>query len=185
MEKRRCAWVAQDDLLYQKYHDEEWGVPWKDERALFELLTLEGMQAGLSWRMILGRREEMRQAFHQFDPYRCAVLTDAELAAIMEMPGVIRHRKKVEMVRRNARAFLTFEGGFSDWIWSFVDHMPIISGQERLCETPLSHAIAQELKKRGFTFVGPKIVYSFMQAAGLVNDHEATCAYKQRLVFCP
>lgn len=176
MENKRCAWVPKDDPLYQKYHDEEWGVPLKDERALFELLTLEGMQAGLSWRLILGRREDLRKAFHNFDPSKCARLTDEELDAIMQMPGVIRHRKKVEMVRRNASAFLEFGGGFSDWIWSFVDHTPITGGKELICETPLSHAISKELKARGFTFVGPKIVYSFMQAAGLVDDHEAVCA---------
>jgi len=178
MKNQRCAWVPSDDVLYQKYHDEEWGVPLKDERALFELLVLEGMQAGLSWRLILGRREEMRKAFHNFDPCICANLSDEALDAIMEMSGVIRSRKKVEMVRRNAAAFLEFNGGFSNWIWDFVDHKPIIGGKELVCETPLSHTIAKELKSRGFTFVGPKIIYSFMQAAGLVNDHEYACICK-------
>lgn len=175
MEKKRCAWVPKDDPLYQKYYDEEWGFPLKDERALFELLVLEGMQAGLSWRLILGRREQLRAAFCHFDPHKCARLTDGELEMIMQLPGVIRNRKKVEMVRRNAEAFLEFDGGFSDWIWNFVDHTPIMGGGELICETPLSHAIAKELKQRGFVFVGPKIIYSFMQAAGLVNDRHSSC----------
>lgn len=182
MDKKRCLWVIENDSLYEKYHDEEWGVPVKDERALFECLVLEGMQAGLSWRLILGRREDMRRAFHDFEPKKCAELTEDDVDSIMEMPGVIRYRKKVEMVRQNARAFLKVQkerGSFSDFIWSFVKGDPIAGNWKSMedvpCESALSKEMAKELKKWGFTFVGSKTLYSFAQAVGLVNDHTMDC----------
>ncbi len=178
----RCGWVPADDALYCAYHDEEWGVPEWDSRALFEKLVLDGMQAGLSWRLILGKRDAIREAFAGFDPQILAEWGDDAVEAVLSNPGVIRSRLKTQGAVKNARAYLALEaerGSFSDYLWGFVDGAPIQNGWMRQedvpAKTPLSEAIAKDLKKRGFTFCGPVIVYAFMQAVGMVNDHLGTC----------
>jgi DNA-3-methyladenine glycosylase I len=178
----RCAWVPADDPLYIAYHDEEWGRPVRDDRRLFEMLTLEGAQAGLSWITILKRREGYRQAFAGFDAERIARFGEADVARLLADPGIIRNRAKVESTIRNARAFLALNeesGGFSAFLWQFVGGEPRInsprSSQEIPAETPESKAMSKELKRRGFGFVGPTVCYAFMQAVGMVDDHLLTC----------
>ncbi|WP_347248578.1 DNA-3-methyladenine glycosylase I [Zoogloea sp.] len=177
----RCAWCG-DDPLYQAYHDTEWGVPLHDDRALFELLTLEGAQAGLSWITVLRKRETYRQAFANFDPASVAVFTEADQAALMLNPGIVRNRLKISSTIDNARAFLAVQaefGSFDAWLWRFVDGQPIQNSLRSLAEaqasTALSDSLSKALKKRGFRFVGSTICYAFMQAAGLVNDHTTDC----------
>ncbi|MBL8460387.1 MAG: DNA-3-methyladenine glycosylase I [Zoogloea sp.] len=177
----RCAWCG-DDPLYQAYHDTEWGVPLHDDRALFELLTLEGAQAGLSWITVLRKRETYRQAFANFDPASVAVFTEADQAALMLNPGIVRNRLKISSTIDNARAFLAIQaefGSFDAWLWRFVDGQPIQNSLRSLAEaqasTALSDTLSKALKKRGFRFVGSTICYAFMQAAGLVNDHTTDC----------
>ncbi len=178
----RCSWVPKDDALYQKYHDEEWGRAVYDDGLLFEMLILEGMQAGLSWRTVLERRPLIKKAFCNLDPIKLVNLSDEELTVIMNKPGVIRHRLKTFGVRKNAKSFLDIQkkkGSFSKYLWNFVDHTPLIGKRTpkgiNLAQTPLSQAISKDLKKWGFTFVGPTIVYAYMQAVGLVNDHDRGC----------
>ena len=177
----RCAWCG-DDPLYQAYHDTEWGVPLHDDRALFELLTLEGAQAGLSWITVLRKRETYRQAFANFDPASVALFTEADQAALMLNPGIVRNRLKISSTIDNARAFLAVQaefGSFDAWLWRFVDGQPIQNSLRSLAEaqasTALSDTLSKALKKRGFRFVGSTICYAFMQAAGLVNDHTTDC----------
>ncbi|NUN92635.1 MAG: DNA-3-methyladenine glycosylase I [Verrucomicrobiae bacterium] len=177
----RCAWCG-DDPLYQAYHDTEWGVPLHDDRALFELLTLEGAQAGLSWITVLRKRETYRQAFAGFDPAVVATFTEADQATLMQNPGIVRNRLKISSTIDNARAFLAIQaefGSFDAWLWQFVDGQPIHNSLRSLADaqasTPLSDALSKALKKRGFRFVGSTICYAFMQAAGLVNDHTIDC----------
>ncbi len=177
----RCAWCGESPL-YQAYHDTEWGVPLHDDRALFELLTLEGAQAGLSWITVLKKRENYRAAFAGFDPARVAQFGDAETAALLANPGIVRNRLKIASTIDNARAFLAIQaefGSFDAWLWNFVDGRPIQntlgSIREIQASTPLSDALSKALKKRGFRFVGSTICYAFMQAAGLVNDHTTDC----------
>ena len=177
----RCAWCG-ESLLYQAYHDTEWGVPLHDDRALFELLTLEGAQAGLSWITVLKKRENYRAAFAGFDPALVAQFGDAETAALLANPGIVRNRLKIASTIGNARAFLAIQaefGSFDAWLWNFVDGQPIQntlgSIREIQASTPLSDALSKALKKRGFRFVGSTICYAFLQAAGLVNDHTTDC----------
>jgi DNA-3-methyladenine glycosylase I len=177
----RCAWCG-DDPLYQAYHDTEWGVPLHDDRALFELLTLEGAQAGLSWITVLRKRETYRQAFAGFDPAVVATFTEADQATLMQNPGIVRNRLKISSTIDNARAFLAIQaefGSFDAWLWQFVDGQPIHNSLRSLADaqasTPLSDALSKALKKRGFRFVGSTICYAFMQATGLVNDHTTDC----------
>lgn len=177
----RCIWVP-DDELYRRYHDEEWGVPLCDDRALFELLALEGCQAGLSWRTILHRREGYRRAFHGFVPDVVARFDLRDLDRLMQDPGVIRHRGKLAAIIRNAQAFLGLmerHGSFSDYIWSFVSGTPLVhhfTGPEEVpAQSPQSRAMADALRKQGFAFVGATTCYAFMQSAGLVMDHETSC----------
>ncbi|MCK6392978.1 DNA-3-methyladenine glycosylase I [Zoogloea sp.] len=177
----RCAWCG-DDPLYQAYHDTEWGVPLHDDRALFELLTLEGAQAGLSWITVLRKRETYRQAFAGFDPAVVATFTEADQATLMQNPGIVRNRLKISSTIDNARAFLAIQaefGSFDAWLWQFVGGQPIHNSLRSLADaqasTPLSDALSKALKKRGFRFVGSTICYAFMQAAGLVNDHTIDC----------
>jgi DNA-3-methyladenine glycosylase I len=181
-ERVRCGWASGGDPLYAAYHDDEWGVPLHDDRALFELLCLEGAQAGLAWITILRKREAYRAAFHGFDPARCAAMTDAELEQRMANPGIVRNRLKVFGVRKNARAFLALQaehGSFDAWLWGWVDGTPLIDARTGAgdvpASTPLAEAISKELKKRGFTFVGPTIVYAYLQSTGVVNDHVVSC----------
>jgi DNA-3-methyladenine glycosylase I len=178
----RCGWAAGGDPLYESYHDEEWGVPLHDDRALFELLCLEGAQAGLAWITILRKRDSYRSAFHGFDPERCAAMTDAELEERLADPGIVRNRLKVYGVRKNARAFLEVvaeHGSFDSYLWGWVGGKPLINARKGTgdlpASTPLAEAISKDLKKRGFTFVGPTIVYAYLQSTGVVNDHTVTC----------
>ena len=178
---RRCAWVS-DDPLYTAYHDQEWGVPCRDDRALFELLILEGAQAGLSWITILRKRENYRRLFDDFDAERIAAYDEAKIEALLADPGIVRNRLKVQATVTNARAFLALQrepGGFSDFIWSFVNGAPIRNRWPSIAEvpasTPESDALSKALKRRGFKFVGTTICYAFMQAAGLVDDHTVDC----------
>ena len=177
----RCAWCGQD-ALYQAYHDREWGVPLHDDRSLFELLTLEGAQAGLSWITVLRKRDNYRAAFAGFDPAQVARFGPADEAALLANPGIIRNRLKVASTISNARAFLAIQaefGSFDAWLWRFVDGRPIHNTWAELSQvpasTPLSDSLSKALRKRGFRFVGSTICYAFMQSAGLVNDHLTGC----------
>lgn len=177
----RCAWCG-ESLLYQAYHDTEWGVPLHDDRALFELLTLEGAQAGLSWITVLKKRDNYHAAFAGFDPALVAQFGDAETAALLANPGIVRNRLKIASTIGNARAFLAIQaefGSFDAWLWNFVDGRPIQNTLGSIAEiqasTPLSDALSKALRKRGFRFVGSTICYAFLQAAGLVNDHTTDC----------
>jgi len=181
VELQRCPWTGSDPL-YQRYHDQEWGVPLHDERALFELLLLEGMQAGLSWITILRRRDGLRLAFDGFDPARIATYDDARQAALVADPRIIRNRAKVAAAIVNARAFLAVKeasGDFSDLIWDTVDGRPRQNHWREMAEVPAltedSKRLSQRLLQLGFKFVGPTICYAFMQSAGLVNDHLVSC----------
>jgi DNA-3-methyladenine glycosylase I len=176
----RCSW-ATDDLLIA-YHDKEWAVPVHSDMILFEFLTLEGAQAGLSWETILRKRENYRKAFAQFDPARVARFTPARVERILTDPGIIRNRLKVASTVQNAKAFLRVQdefGSFDAYAWRFVDGKPIRNRWKTVAQipatTPLSDALSKDLRKRGFTFVGSTICYSFMQAVGLVDDHIAAC----------
>ena len=177
----RCGWCGDDDL-YVRYHDEEWGVPLRDDRALFEFLVLEGAQAGLAWITVLRKREGYRAAFDNFDPDKVARYSDRRLNQLLENPRIIRNRLKVFSARRNARAFLTVQeewGSFANYIWRFVDGEPVQNRWRSLSDvpatSPLSDRISKDLKGRGFTFVGSTIVYAHMQATGMVNDHLVDC----------
>lgn len=181
----RCSWAEDADATMQAYHDTEWGVPHHGDRALFELITLEGAQAGLSWRTVLARREAYRAAFHGFDIGRVAAMTDAALNAVLTEAGVIRHRQKIWSVRDNARAALAVieaHGSLDAWLWSFVDGQPIINRWRKAEQVPatteLSDRMSKALRKQGFRFVGSTICYAFMQATGMVDDHLATCTVK-------
>ena len=175
----RCAWVPDSDPLYVAYHDEEWGVPSRDERHLFELLVLEGAQAGLSWSTILRKREGYRQAFAAFDAARVAAFGPKDVERLMGDAGIVRNRLKIESAIANARAVGELDGGLSDLLWSFVDGSPKVNTWRTLAEIPAetaeSRAMSKELKRHGFRFVGPTICYAFMQATGLVNDHTVDC----------
>jgi DNA-3-methyladenine glycosylase I len=178
---KRCDWCG-DDPLYVAYHDSEWGVPLRNEQRMFEFLILEGAQAGLSWITILRKREGYRRAFHDFDVERVAALTDTELEALAQDPAIVRNRLKLNSARQNAQATLQlYASGTSlvDYLWGFVDGRPQQNRWSRMDEipaqTPLSQAISKDLRKRGFNFVGPTIVYALLQATGLVNDHLVGC----------
>lgn len=177
----RCGWPG-NDPLYVAYHDEEWGVPKHDDRRLFEDLVLDGAQAGLSWITILRKRENYRAAFDNFDPRKVAAYDEAKMAALLADPGIIRNRQKINSAVQNARAFLKIQaafGSFDAYIWQFVEGWPIQNQWRSLAEipaqTPLSETISKDLKQRGFSFVGPTIIYAFMQAVGMVNDHLVDC----------
>nr|WP_310616218.1 DNA-3-methyladenine glycosylase I [Pantoea cypripedii] len=178
---QRCGWVTQDPL-YLAYHDTEWGVPQTDKRALFEMLCLEGQQAGLSWITVLKKRENYQRAFHQFDPQAVAAMNEEDLDRLMQDSGLIRQRAKLSAIIMNARAFLAMEASgedFSRFIWGFVDNTPVLHNfsDYKLAPTTSDAAIAMSkaLKKRGFKFIGPTICHSYMQACGLINDHQTDC----------
>lgn len=180
-ERPRCRWCGSDPL-YVAYHDHEWGVPRRDDRYLFEKLLLDSAQAGLAWITILRKREGYRRAFCGFDPERIARFTEADQARLMEDAGIVRNRQKIASAVRNSRAWLALvsqEGSFGDYLWGFVDGQPIQNAWHELSEvpatTPLAEAISKDLKRRGFNFVGPTIVYAFLQAVGVVNDHTIDC----------
>ncbi len=177
----RCPWAGTDPL-YVAYHDEEWGVPSRDDRHLFEMLILEGAQAGLSWITVLRKREGYRRAFGGFDPEAVARFGPRDVERLLADPGIVRNRLKVESAIGNAKAFLAVQkeaGSFSAWLWAFVDGRPLRSAFREMREvpakTPLAGRISKELLGRGFRFVGPTIVYAYMQAVGLVDDHLVTC----------
>lgn len=179
--KYRCAWCGSDPL-YTLYHDTEWGVPLHDDRKLFEMLILEGAQAGLSWITILRKRDEYRRAFDRFDPKKIIRFDKKKVNALMRNPGIVRNRLKIESVKKNAAAFLTVQKGFGSfdaYIWQFVNGNPIVNSRRSLKDipsaTPESDAMSKDMKKRGFTFAGSTICYAFMQACGMVNDHETRC----------
>jgi DNA-3-methyladenine glycosylase I len=178
---KRCPWPGTDPL-YIAYHDEEWGVPERDDRALYEKLVLDGFQAGLSWITILRKREAFRSAFDGFDPERIARSTNKKVEALMRDEGIVRNRAKIEGAIASARAWLQMMeqgAGFGAYLWGFVDGEPIVNRYRAITEVPteteLSRAIAKDLKSRGFKFCGPTIVYAFMQATGMVNDHLTCC----------
>ncbi|MBB5517227.1 DNA-3-methyladenine glycosylase I [Amphiplicatus metriothermophilus] len=178
-----CPWAPPGDALYRRYHDEEWGVPERDDRALFEKLVLDGFQAGLSWRTILYKRENFRRAFDGFDPEKIARYTPKKIERLLKDDGIIRSRTKIEAAVGNARAFLDVMekrgDGFSGLLWDFVGGEPIVNRlkdyRDAPTKTPESEAMSKELKRLGFKFCGPVIVYAFMQAVGMVNDHELRC----------
>lgn len=180
--RRRCFGNGAGHELYAAYHDEEWGVPQHDDRRLFEMLVLEGAQAGLNWETVLRKRAGYRRAFHEFDVGRVAAMTDRELETLLADPGVIRNRQKLWSARRNAEAFIDIQaafGSFDAYVWGFVDGRPVInrwdSHAQVPAQTPLSQALSRDLRQRGMNFVGPTIVYAFMQATGMVDDHLACC----------
>jgi DNA-3-methyladenine glycosylase I len=181
MEKHRCFWASGDDF-YIRYHDEEWGVPVHDDDLLFEFLVLEGFQAGLSWHCILKKRDNFRKAFHNFDARKISKYGEKDIERLMVDAGIIRNRLKILATVANAKAFLDVQkefGSFDKYIWGFVDGQPIQnawkSGKDIPAKTELAEAISKDLKKRGFKFVGPTIVYAHMQATGMVNDHLTSC----------
>jgi DNA-3-methyladenine glycosylase I len=180
--KTRCFGGAPGKEFYADYHDQEWGVPVHDDQKLFEMLLLEGAQAGLSWETILKRREGYRKAFKNFDPVKIAAMTDDELEALMGCEEIIRNRLKIYGARKNATVFLEIQkefGSFDRYLWAFVQGKPIVSRRNHLKETPMttkeSDALSKDLKRRKMTFVGPAIVYAYMQAVGLVDDHLKNC----------
>jgi len=177
----RCGWAGTDPL-YVAYHDEEWGVPAHDDRTLFEFLILEGAQAGLSWSTILKKRDNYRRAFDGFDPAAVAAYDEARIAALLADPGIVRNRLKVRAAVRNAQSYLRVQqefGRFDTYVWGFVGGRPIVNHWQSLREVPAetaeSRALSQDLQRRGFTFVGPTIIYAYMQAVGMVNDHLVRC----------
>jgi DNA-3-methyladenine glycosylase I len=178
----RCTWVPEADPAYVAYHDEEWGVPEHDDRKLFELLTLEGAQAGLSWATILRKREGYRRLFAGFDPEAVARFDQRRVDQLLEDPAIVRNRRKVESTVANARGVLEVQaelGSLDAYLWQFVGGEPIVGSWRTLAELPAetaeSKAMSKDLKRRGFGFVGPTVCYAFMQAAGLVNDHVVSC----------
>jgi DNA-3-methyladenine glycosylase I len=181
MSLQRCEWAGSDPL-YIQYHDEEWGVPVHDDRRHFEMICLEGAQAGLSWITILRKRENYRAAFDQFDPIRVAAYDEEKVAALLANPGIVRNRLKVRAFIRNAQAFLRTQaefGTFDAYIWRFTGGAPLVNQWQSLRElpaqTPTAQAMSKDLAQRGFTFAGPTICYAYMQACGLVNDHVTAC----------
>jgi DNA-3-methyladenine glycosylase I len=180
--RRRCEWAAAGDSLYLAYHDEEWGTPSHDDRHLFELLTLEGAQAGLSWATILRKREGYRAAFEEFDPSRVARFNRRRIERLLLDPSIVRNRLKIESTVNNAQRVLEVQdefGSFDAYVWQFVGGDPIVGRRRALrdlpSETQESKAMSKDLKKKGFRFIGSTVCYAFMQAAGLVNDHVTTC----------
>jgi len=181
-ELKRCGWVPDNNHEYQKYHDQEWGVPLHDDKKLFEMLILEGAQAGLSWEIVLKKRDGYKKAFNDFDIKKCAKMSDEELEKLMLNPNIIRNRLKIFSVRKNAIAFIEIQkefGSFDNYIWKFVSNKPLINNIKSLTEVPtkteISDKISKDLKKRGMSFIGSTIIYAYMQAIGLVNDHAEDC----------
>ena len=182
---KRCSWVKMTNPLYISYHDQEWGQPLHDDRALFELLCMETYQAGLSWETVLNKRQAFREVFYNYQVQRVAEMTDGELEALLDNPTIIRNRAKLFATRANAQAFLQVQktyGSFDAYLWSFVDGQTIINDVPDYhlapAKTALSEKLSQDLKKKGFKFTGPVAVLAFLQAAGLIDDHENDCEWK-------
>jgi DNA-3-methyladenine glycosylase I len=187
--RRRCPWVDLTKLDYVEYHDKEWGVPVHDDRTIFEFLTLEGAQAGLSWYTVLRKREAYRKAFKQFDPQRVARYGKRELASLLNNPGIIRNQQKIVATITNAQRFLEVQrefGSFDRYIWRFVNGKPIVHKFRRLKDYPAtsaeSDALSKDLKQRGFKFVGSTICYAHMQATGMINDHVVACFRRREII---
>jgi DNA-3-methyladenine glycosylase I len=187
--RRRCPWVDLTKLDYVEYHDKEWGVPVHDDRIIFEFLTLEGAQAGLSWYTVLSKREGYRKAFRQFDPERVARYGKRELASLVHNPGIIRNQQKIVAAINNAQRFLEVQaefGNFNAYIWRFVNGNPIVHKLRRLRDYPTtsieSDALSKDLKQRGFKFVGSTICYAHMQATGMINDHVVDCFRRREII---
>jgi DNA-3-methyladenine glycosylase I len=187
-ERVRCPWVDLRKPLYVAYHDEEWGVPVHDDARMFEFLILEGAQAGLSWYTVLSKRENYRRVFDGFDARRMAEWDQPRIARLLEEPGIIRNRRKIEAARDNARAFLALleeRGSFSEYLWEFVEGRVRENAPRSLADypvtSPVSDAISKDLKRRGFRFVGSTVVYAHMQATGMVNDHSRDCFRRTQL----
>ena len=187
----RCSWSTTDEI-YIKYHDEEWGTPVHDDRKHFEFLVLESAQAGLSWLTVLKRRENYRRAYDNFDPVQVSEYDNHKVELLLSDEGIIRNRRKIESSINNAKRFIEVQeqfGSFDSYIWRFTDHKPVINRWKELSEIPaktaLSEEISKDLKKRGFTFVGPTIVYAHLQAIGIVNDHLVTCFRYKELCALP
>jgi DNA-3-methyladenine glycosylase I len=180
--KKRCFGNKPGQEIYADYHDNEWGIPKYDDRELFELLVLEGAQAGLSWETILKKRQGYRKVFYNFDPVKVANMSDKELEKLRSNPAIVRNRLKILAARKNAQAFVKIQkefGSFSNYLWEYVEHKPIKnswqSAQEVPVSIPISEKISKDLKQRGMSFVGPTIIYAYMQSVGLVNDHLTDC----------
>jgi DNA-3-methyladenine glycosylase I len=178
----RCPWANPKNPLYLDYHDHEWGVPTYDDKALFELIVLEGAQAGLSWEMVLNKRENYREAFDHFDVQKVAAYDEEKIETLLQNSGIVRNKRKIRSAIRNAKVFIQIQeefGSFSEFIWGFVDHRPILNhfknSQEVPASTPLSDILSKELKSRGMNFVGSTIMYAYMQSIGMVNDHLLGC----------
>ncbi len=183
----RCFGDKPGQEFYASYHDNEWGIPVYDDQKLFEMLILEGAQAGLSWETVLKKRQGYRDAFHQFDPQKVANMSDTELETLRNNPAIIRNKLKIYSARKNARIFLTIQqehGSFSHYLWSFVNDTPIINHWQKFEDVPIttsqSDLLSKDLKKRGMSFVGSTIIYAYMQAVGLVNDHLTSCHCYQK-----
>ena len=179
---KRCDWVPTEDDLYTRYHDEEWGVPLHDDKRLFEMLVLEGAQAGLSWSTVLKKRENYRTVFEGFDPEKVSAFDEERVRAILVDPRIIRNRSKIRSAVQNARVFMDIQkefGSFNEYIWGFVNGTPIKNEFKEMkdipAKTPLSEKISLDLKQRGMNFVGPTIIYAYMQSIGMVNDHQVDC----------
>lgn len=182
---KRCGWVKENNPLYVRYHDNEWGKPLHDDQKLFELLCLETYQSGLSWETILSKRQGFREAFYNYDAVAISKMTDKELDSLLDNPAIVRNKMKIYATRSNARAFLNIQSEFESfdaYLWSFVSYKTIenqiVDYKEAPTKTPLSEKLSKDLKKRGFKFVGLVCVYSFLQAAGMVNDHEESCSFR-------
>jgi DNA-3-methyladenine glycosylase I len=191
MDKKRCGWVGEDALMIA-YHDTEWGVPIHNDRKLFEFMVLDAMQAGLNWRIVLQKRDNLKRAMDRFNPRRIAQYDDRDLARLLETTGIIRNRQKLTAAITNARAVLAVQkefGSLDSYLWRFVNHEPVMNHWTREGQIPAtsaeSEAMSRELIKRGFKFVGPTICYAFMQAAGLVNDHLTSCFRHRELANLP
>jgi len=191
MVKKRCGWVGEGNLLMLEYHDREWGVPVHDDSRHFEFLVLEGAQAGLSWSIVLNKREGYRRAFSEFDPNKVAKYTEKRVQKLLLDPGIIRNRQKIEAAVRNARAFLAIQdefGSFDAYAWRFVGGQPKMNRWKMMKQIPAtsaeSDAFSKDLKRRGFSFVGSTVIYAHMQAVGMVNDHLVDC-FRYREVAAP
>jgi DNA-3-methyladenine glycosylase I len=186
MEKKRCFWVDESSPVYMKYHDEEWGVPVYDDKKLYEMFLLETFQAGLSWITILRKRESFREAFDGFDVVKVACYGEEKIKDLMENTGIIRNRKKIEAAVKNSRAFLEIQqefGSFSKYLWGFTNNEVIINQDDCFpVKTELSDRVSKDLKKRGMAFVGSVTIYSYLQAIGVVNDHELSCFCREGML---